>query len=307
MKFPILRSMTAFATTLLIPSAKIIVGLWFLNASSQLMWKVTKPIIDLARKRQPRFPSGRVDKFYKFTPPRVRKRKERRRKKEVRINWRVKMAVDAIEDRKNAPEYLTDDGEIDMNKLVSESFSICTSLNCCLKFSSTCATTNSCDENYDETFSCLDLGLVKKLPTVTADQIDDNDHKVFTVDANNASLEPFFNAESSVIHSKVVNDLGLKCLPSDSPNDHRHATNTHHRHATNTPLDNRDHLLPPCLTATEVQRTVSSTPFPPTSQPPTSQSTASQSPSPPPVPPQSPLVPGQSTACWTPSVRLLRH
>merc|ERR1719186_1487635 len=90
---------------------------------------------------------------------------------------------------------------------------------------------------------------------------------------NNTELEPIENVLSREIHDKVVKDIGLKCLPSDSPNEHKHSSNS--------PRDARDKevmpkepvsvtsrcsLLSPCLTNTEVQRTLSSTPCPSYSQ-----------------------------------------
>ena len=52
----------------LIPAAKVVAGLWFLQSSARLAWKCVKPIRDQIRKCKPRFSSGRVHKFYKLTP-----------------------------------------------------------------------------------------------------------------------------------------------------------------------------------------------------------------------------------------------
>ena len=79
-----LGRMTMTTGAFLLPAAKLVAGLWFLQSSAKLAWKCVKPIRDHIRKRGPRFSSGRVQKFYKFTPPRVKRREERKKMQEER-------------------------------------------------------------------------------------------------------------------------------------------------------------------------------------------------------------------------------
>ena len=127
-------SMVMKVGSILVPVAKILSGLWFLNSSAQLVWKCLKPMSDNIRMSSPRFASGRVGKFYKFTPPRVRRRREREKKVEERKNFRKVLFLidkaDAEYDQRQVNMSMTESKDIDMNQLVGQNFSICSS-QCC--------------------------------------------------------------------------------------------------------------------------------------------------------------------------------
>jgi len=116
---------------------------------------------------------------------------------------------------------------------------------------------HSCPEEMEGITSPLEVMNTNDQPT---DQLKEEIQEVFIGSPiDNTRLEPL-NAASREMHNKVVKDIGLKCLPSDSPEDHKHASNS----PRDTPCDLN--ILPPCLTTSEVQRTFSSTPFPPDPQ-----------------------------------------
>merc|ERR1712096_268166 len=191
----------------------------FLKGSAKLFWNWTKPILDLALKREPRFSSGRIDKFYKFTPPRVRRRKERKRIEMERRNWRLKMLTVEKEDPVMVTEAIIDDNrnnemhsclELDDDRNEMMPFS--------LELNDSNEKMHSCPEEMEGITSPLEVMNTNDQPT---DQLKEEIQEVFIGSPiDNTRLEPL-NAASREMHNKVVKDIGLKCLPSDSPEDHK--------------------------------------------------------------------------------------
>jgi len=126
--------MSVAVSSFILPAAKLAAGLWFLHSSAKLVWKCVKPIRDHIRKRNARFSSGRVQKFYKFTPHRVKRREERKKKLEARKTCRNTLFVaDIVEEEDEEEEIPPSEQEIDIKLLISQRFSLCQS-QCCSAF-----------------------------------------------------------------------------------------------------------------------------------------------------------------------------
>merc|ERR1719154_401324 len=232
----------ASAAGALLPFVKVAAGIWFVSRSAEILWRLSKPLFEYGRRARPKFASGRVEKFYKFTPPRVKRRMKCIKRKGEGERRKTRMKSETVTELHNEqePSTIVED-EVDMTKLVRERFFIC---------SSDCYTNSTS-------------------PT------EPQNEEVETDDVNNNFGKGPCTTDATEIHNKVVNDLGLMCLPSDFLEDHNHVTNSPRDHQEVQlpflpeecafPLHHpRTDFLPSCLSTSELQKTSSSTPFVPT-------------------------------------------
>jgi len=203
-----LRSIVSTAGSIVIPSAKLCVGIWFLKHTASCIWKWTKAIIELSRKGQPRFASGRVDKFYKCTPPRLRKRRqkegtqnERRQRKRRQIQMRSLATMETVVEESTIKSNSLLLENIDLNELVKEQFALC-----------------ACEE-------CVSgCGVTSMSKRIKPDFKDVYEEKSFVKEMEQVD---YLNDSHSIVremHERVVKDIGLKCIVSSVPNDHNHSS-----------------------------------------------------------------------------------
>ena len=197
--------------SILVPVARILSGLWFLNSSAQLVWKCLKSMSDNIRMSSPRFTSGRVGKFYKFTPPRVKRRREREKKVEERKNFRKVLflvdSADAEYDQRQVNSSVTESKDIDMKQLVGQNFSFCSS-QCCSEMKESA-------ENGSKVINLMKLNSV----LLVKDDLDPS-------------------TKDKDIHIQTVEDIGLECISSDSGDCYSHTSKSPSREApfvTSTP------------------------------------------------------------------------
>jgi len=231
----------ASAAGALLPFVKVAAGIWFVSRSAEILWRLSKPLFEYGRRARPKFASGRVEKFYKFTPPRVKRRMKCIKRKGEGERRKTRMKSETVTELHNEQEPSTImEDEVDMTKLVRERFYICSS-DCC---------------------------------TNTTSPTEPQNEEVETDDVNNNVGKGPCTTDATEIHNKVVNDLGLMCLPSDVLEDHNHVTNSPRDHQEVQlpflpeecafPLHHpRTDFLPSCLSTSELQKTSSSTPFVP--------------------------------------------